>query len=219
MVDLPEIAPLLPLPDHVLLPFLPTPYRLFQPSHLSLARALLDKERRKRWVAVPRLEGEADAEGGGDDAPFSSLAVAARVHQLLPLASDHYLMLAEGRARVRLTEAESDLGFRLAWLQALPDEVDVLGDPDPDTVVRLARLLADHEGGSVLSIDSLLSDSPDAGVLAWRVAGAYLRDADQRQQILGLPNARARLQRIEEILEQTLQRSARRNGGPPVAED
>ena len=214
MVDLPEIVPIFPLPDHVLLPFLPTPYRLFEPAPVAMAQALLEKDRGKRWIVVPRLEPVVDGEVG-DSAPIAELAVAACVHQLLPLAGDQYLMLAEGRARVRLTEAESDLAYRLAWVTLAPDEEDSEGDLDPSEVLRLATLLVGREGGANLTVGGLTADRPDPAVLSWRVAGAYLRDADHRQEILGLASARARLERLEELLTTMLKRSARRNGGPP----
>ncbi len=213
-MDLPEIVPIFPLPDHVLLPFLPTPYRLFEPASVAMAQALLEKERSSRWIVVPRLESFLEGEVGGST-PIAEIAVAACVHQVLPLAGDQYLMLAEGRARVRLTEAESDLAYRLAWVTLVPDEEDFDGDLDPSDVLRLATLLVGREGGPNLTVGGLTADRPDPAVLSWRVAGAYLRDADQRQEMLGLTTARARLERLEELLTALLARSARRNGGPP----
>ena len=56
-LPLPSTVPIFPLGNHVLLPGLPMPYRLFEPRYLALGQMLLGLPTQARWLCIPCLTG------------------------------------------------------------------------------------------------------------------------------------------------------------------
>jgi Lon protease-like protein len=186
-VDLPATLPLFPLPDHVLLPGLPVPLRVFEPRYQALVADLMVLPDERRWLAVPRLaEGwQADYEGRPG---FLPIAAAARLRQVRRLDDGHSLIVVEGIVRCRLVEIAAVTPYRMAACSALPDEPfdhdeaahaeavsEVLG-----RVRHLARRVS--EGGDQFA--AWMSHAEVGDGLIDRLAAALISDPDLRQGYL-----------------------------------
>ena len=116
---LPTEVPLFPLPDHVLLPKVPAPYRVFEPRYRALVEHLLEQPEDHRWLSVPRLAPGWKSDYHGQP-PIHQVATLGRITTCEALAGGHYFILVEGVARIQLTESVSKHPFRTARVQVLP---------------------------------------------------------------------------------------------------
>jgi Lon protease-like protein len=178
---------LFPLPDHVLLPGLPVPYRVFEPRYRAMVEDLLELPAGERWLAVPRLRaGSADA-GAGAPA-FNAIATAARLEHVSPLPRGHYLIVVEGCERVRLEEVPSAHPYRLARADAWPDEQAPGEQPvvaeRVDTLFQLTSLLTCRLGSAGREVREAVRTAPDVSTQIYRLASLLVPDADLRQELL-----------------------------------
>lgn len=188
-----------PLPDQVLLPHWPVMFWLVEARYTAMARALLDRDERSRWIVVPRLAKGWQRDYHGNPA-FHEVAVVGAVRALAAVSPERYAMVIEGYARVRVVETDSELPYRLALIEDLPDMPDPAGEPDARVALQLAALGPRPQLCPETGIALLIEDEPDAQVLSWRLAASLIEDREEREAILLLPHARARLARVQELL-------------------
>lgn len=199
-MDLPAAIPLFPLPDHVLLPGVASPYRLFEPRYRALAAALDALPEASRFLAIPRLATSNLATEGGREqvAPVAALTIA---RQLTFQADGTWLLVAEGVARVALTPVICDTPFRQAAVTLLPDQPEDSGDLA--TLIDGVRGLASHfrlllgERGALL--DAVLVQ-PEPVLLIDQLGALLLGPADERQAFLEERRASARALRVRQVL-------------------
>ena len=186
-MNLPATLPLFPLPDHVLLPGLPVPLRIFEPRYLALVADLEALPEDQRWLAVPRLaEGwQTDYEGRP---AFLPIAAAARVRHVRHLPEGHVLIVVEGVARCRLTEVASSLPYRLATCERLPDDPydhdEVAYAEAVSEVLGRVRNLARRVGEGGDQLATWMSGGAVEDGLVDRLAAALISDPDVRQRFL-----------------------------------
>lgn len=194
----PEVLPLFPLPDHVLLPGVPTPYQVFEPRYRALVTDLLRTEERRRWLAIPRLLAPGKSTATGQPA-FEPVAAAARVLQIRPLEQRRFHIVVLGEHRVRLSEVPTDEPYRKATAEALElPGAQAVASTAP--AVRLAHAGLEHVtlelarvlGGEAEPLVGILAGLDDPEWLVWRLGGAVIQGADKRQAFLELPDLRAR---------------------------
>jgi Lon protease-like protein len=178
-MSLPDLLPLFPLPDHVLLPGVPASYRIFEPRYRTLVSELAERAPDDRWLAVPRLRPGWEEDYHGSP-PIHEIAAAALARRIEPLENGEFHLQVEGLERVTLSEVGSPHPYRLARPTRLPDEVEPQAELDAgmrlllDAVARLgdriqlapqelSRLLDAAEGGSRLvdRLGALLLSAPD----------------------------------------------------------
>jgi Lon protease-like protein len=186
-IQLPEVVPLFPLPDHVLLVGLPTPYRIFEPRYRALVDALLERPPSQRWLAVPRLEPgwQGDYEG----APaFSALAVTALVRNIRPLEDGQFMIIVEGMTRCRLEEVPSEHPYRMARplsLDDLPDQATADEIAAQLTVVMgQVDKLCQRLGPRAAILRPIIDNRADIQALVDRLGAALLGDLELRQAFL-----------------------------------
>ncbi len=195
---LPDAVPLFPLPNHVLLPGVPTPFRVFEPRYRELVGDLLALPEEHRWLAVPCLaQGwESDYQG---NPPIHRVAVAARILHSSELTEGQYFIAVMGEERCLLTEVASDRLYRRATLEPLPDVPE-----RPDEVERAL----DHLRAAAVVLFARLPDIPwnvrllverPAGpeALVYRLGALILPDAPDRQRLI---EERSVLARVEILL-------------------
>ncbi|MBA3698472.1 MAG: LON peptidase substrate-binding domain-containing protein [Planctomycetes bacterium] len=192
----PEVLPLFPLPDHVLLPGVPVPFRIFEPRYRTLIADLEARPEDERWLVVPRLMDGWKTDAAGRPL-FLPIAVAARLVRVQPLDPAESLIVVEGAQRIRLEEVTSDRPYRLAQWLALPDEIG----PSEATVLAAeqvlakVRILARRVGDGAEQLTEL-AEGDDRVLAADRLAALLLSDADVRQQYLECRNPTERLTRF-----------------------
>ncbi len=194
-MDLPATIPLFPLPDHVLLPGVASPYRLFEPRYRALAEALEGSPEPRRFLAIPRL-GIAD--GREQVAPVAALTIA---RQLTRQVDGTWLLVAEGIARIALTPVLCDTPFRQAAITVLVDQPEDLAGLT--TLIDGVRALASRFRGMLGERGALLDPvlmQPEPVLLVDQLGALLLGPADERQNFLEERRASARALHIRKVL-------------------
>lgn len=189
----PDVLPLFPLPDHVLLPGVPVPFRIFEPRYRQLIADLEALPEDERWLVVPRL-----ADGWKTDyhgrPRFLPVAAAARLVRVEPLDAAESLIVVEGVLRLRLEEIPSTKPYRLAHWTSMPDE-GVPGEAAliaAEQVLAKVRVLARRVGDGAEQLTELAAGD-DRVLAADRLAALLLSDPDVRQRHLENRNVTERL--------------------------
>ena len=190
-LTLPDRLPLFPLPNHVLLPGIVVPFRIFEPRYLTLFSDLLDKDPTERWLAVPCLGPGWETEYQGKP-PIVATAVASTLMRADHHPDGNLHILVEGHARCRLEEIPSEHPYRLARAHLLPPATDA-GDGFKGLIDDLAAL---PELGPIWG--RLAAAIPAAGDLfGWThlldvVGSLLLNEPHQRQAFLDCPTLAGR---------------------------
>jgi len=201
-LTLPAEVALFPLPDHVLMPGVPAPYRVFEPRYRTLVEDLLTVPDAERWICVPRL-----APGWKNDyhghPPIHPIATLGKVVTCEPLTGSHYFILVEGVARVRLAECTSDRPYRLACVEPLGDTTVLADIRDGrrriiEALSQAVYALSQIVGGSASDLTDALSDTSDIERLIYRLGAAAMDQPDERQALL---EERCLLQRTRIVLQ------------------
>lgn len=187
----PDEIPLFPLPDHVLLPGVPVPYRVFEPRYTRLVQDLLERPPAKRWLAVPRLAGDWESDYGGQPG-FHPIAVAARLARWRPDNDGEFVIAVEGVTRCILEEVVSAHPYRMARARAFPDR-DAGAGPTAQLRERLAEIdqglltLCGLLPSVVESVDAFMRDRTNPSLRLYRLAALLVPEPDDRQRLLELP--------------------------------
>jgi hypothetical protein len=203
---LPHSVRLFPLPDHVLLPEVRAPYRVFEPRYTAMVADLLALESADRWLAVPRLTNGWRTDYNGSP-PFERVATIARVEHIEPLPGSEYRIVVRGVGRVSLDEIPSDGPYRVARVEPLPDHP--VTDPEAlarayTTVVQLVASLATLVTGAASEILDGVAGSRDVETNVYLLGSQFLLNADWRQRFLESRDLVLRTVMLEDILAATL---------------
>jgi Lon protease-like protein len=197
---LPERLPLFPLPDHVLLPGIAVPFRIFEPRYRALFSDLLDRDPAARWLAIPRLAPgwEADYQGRP---PIVATTVAAWLRRADHHPDGNLHVVVEGHARIRLDEIPSDHLYRLARPHLVRPATDA-GSDFSDLVDGLATLPEMSALWGRLAASIPVADDVAGWTHLLDVVGALLlEDPDHRQALLDAPTLAGRAEVVRaEIL-------------------
>ena len=185
---LPAEVALFPLPDHVLMPGVPAPYRVFEPRYRSMVEDLLEMPEEERWIAVPRLALGWKSDYHGRP-PVNAIATLGRVVTCEPLIGSHYFILVEGVARVRLVECSSDRPYRLACIEPLRDTTtvaDLAGGRHQiiEALSQAVYTLSQIVGNTASDLTEALQDTSDIERLVYRLGAAAMDEPDERQALL-----------------------------------
>ena len=177
----PDVLPLFPLPDHVLLPGVPVPFRVFEPRYRTLIADLEARPEDERWMVVPRLVDGWKTDQYGRPL-FLPIAAAARLVRVQPLDPGESLIVVEGVLRIRLEEIASEKPYRLAQWVPLPDDVSLSDSAltAAEQVLAKVRILARRVGDGAEQLTELV-EGDDRVLAADRLAALLLSDADSRQ--------------------------------------
>jgi len=207
-MDLPDIVPLFPLPDHVLLLGLPRLYRMFEPRYRTLVDDLIGRDPAERWLALPRLAAgwEGDYHGRPEFHPHAALA---KARSIRPLANGEWEVIIEGVARCRLEERPSQHPYRLAAVEPLAD-LPVDAGAVTDGVAEVLGLVArvrERLGARGDALAPLLVNTEDGGALIDRLGSALLGDIQVRQAFLETRRLTERIELLRDGLAQVLRRA------------
>ncbi len=206
-VSLPPVLPMFPLPDHVLLPGVQVPYRVFEPRYRVLVRDLLERAPEERWMCVPRLAPGWRSDYHGRP-PFHEIATAGLIVASDELDNGHYFIVVEGVVRVALEEVPSGDPYRLASARIL---ADLPIGADADALVRVADSLVQAVYGLVAllgpggeDIADAISGDVEVTESIYRLAQAVIDDIEARHRLLEdrrvLTRARAVLDGITALM-------------------
>jgi Lon protease-like protein len=181
---MPDELPLFPLPDHVLLPGVPVPFRIFEPRYRTLVADLQALPQEQRWLAVPRLI-DGHARGPLSDPAFIPVAAAARLLRCKPLDDGQLMIVVEGIARCRLEERPSLRPYRCARCILLPDEIgsEEAARLAADEVLAKVRVLARRLGDGAERLAEMSAGEYHV-LTADRLAAILINDLEARQRHL-----------------------------------
>ncbi|MGM0578555.1 MAG: LON peptidase substrate-binding domain-containing protein [Myxococcota bacterium] len=216
---LPREVPLFPLPDHVLLPGVESPYRVFEPRYRALLQDLADAPEGDRWISVPRLAPGWKRDYHGAP-PFHDVAAIGRLGRCECLDDGHWFITVQGVARGRLVERPTDRPYRMACVEALPD-LHVEGDRAAlrltmERIVRAVQALGMLLGPTAQDLMAALSERPDLDRAVWRLAAGAIDGADERQRLLEERHPVRRAERVHQALVDLVGLAGRHCG--PMAE-
>lgn len=191
---------LFPLPDHVFLPDLPTPYRVFEPRYKQLIEDLLKLPENERWIAIPCID---DPVSPG----FCPISTVGKVVEIQDEDQGVYNILVRGVFRAKLTEISSQHPYRLARVRPWPD----LGYVDQSlvskrfaTIFQMVLTLNGFMPDTVRVVTQALRGSPDRSTLAYRLGSIFLSQTDLRLRLLEARNLEDRLAILEDALASVL---------------
>lgn len=201
---LPPSVPVFPLPDHVFLPGLPVPYRIFEPRYRALARDLLKLPPPERLLAIPRLTPGWRPEEYEFAPPFDPVATLGQVIHCAPLPDGAFHVVVQGLARVHLEELPTTGPYRLARPEPYEDDPPRPGERvgragGIDAVAQSALRLAKMIGPPAEELARLAADRSDEGRWIFSLGSVLLSDADERSRFL---TSRSPGERIDILLGQ-----------------
>jgi hypothetical protein len=200
----PERVALFPLPDHVFLPGVPAPYRIFEPRYRALVRDLLKLPPAERLLAIPRLTpGWRPEEYEGSPA-FDPVATIGPVIHCAPLPDGEFHIVVHGTARVRLEEMPSPALYRVARPEPYEDDPPRPGDraaraTGVDALAQSAQMLAKMIGPPAQELARLAADRADEERWIFGLGSVLLSDPDERTRFLV---SRSPVERIDILLGQ-----------------
>ena len=179
------------LPGAVLFPGTMMPLYIFEERYRAMLARALDSER--MFCIALMKPGVTEAETTDEFHHISGLGL---VRACVGRDDGTSHLILQGLGRVRFTGFEQAAPFRIASLQALPDEQ---GDSESTDQLRtkVLRLCARmHKKGVAVpeEFEAQLDKIPNAGQLTDVVAHTYLSDSFQKQELLEEPNIETRME-------------------------
>lgn len=116
---LPSVIPLFPLPNVVLFPGMPLPLHVFEPRY---RRMVADALGGQRVIGMTLLKPGWEADYHGRPAVYP-VGCAGRLETCDPLPDGRFEILLKGFARFRIREEHGGQPYRLASIDAHPEEV------------------------------------------------------------------------------------------------
>ena len=201
---LPNEVPIFPLPDHVFLPSIQAPYRVFEPRYRALVDWLLDRPEDDRWLAIPRLATGWQTDYHGAP-PFNPVATVGRMVSCETLRGGHFYIVVEGVARCRLSERVASEPYRIANVEPLPDlalvgdQIDVLRTR-MRAIVQTVYTLVQVLGPAASDLAGAAQDLSDPERALYRLAAGAVDDPEVRQAILEERLVHHRAGQVQEAL-------------------
>jgi ATP-dependent Lon protease len=209
MVPLPLVAvtelAMLPLFDTVVFPTTVMPMSITQPQAVGLVDEAVAA---KQLVGLIALGGARRKAYPDYLADCRRVGTAALMHRLLRLHDGTLRVAAEGLQRIAVVEWLAEGPYLRARVQPL---IEAAGEPPAELVAQVARqavaLVQRVQPGNA-ELHAQLADERDGQRLAFLVASSALPHLplDERQALLELPDATARLLRLDALLTQALSR-------------
>lgn len=198
-------VPLFPLRT-VLVPGLVLPLHIFEPRYRLMIRTLADAPEDERGFGIVAIRPGADPECDGVDALYP-VGTMARLTEVAPLPDGRYDIVTVGARRFSLESIDSTLPYMRAdvRLQSEPlghaQRAARLGRTAVDLLARYREVIA---GWGVIDMTALQHLPEDPVVLSYLVSSAVVTDLQERQELLGIPDAEQRLERVCEVLRREL---------------
>src|SRR5204862_2771908 len=201
-LEIPAEPPVLPLKETVVFPQSMTPLAIGQERSVKLVEDAVDGERLLALVTVKNPEVE---QPSWDD--LYEIGTAAVIHKLIRVPDGTLRILVQGVRRIRLDRRLHDNPYLVGQFSEVPDEVDE--SPEVEALTRNVQTLFGRVIASVpylpdeLELAAANVDDPNA--LSYLVASTLRIKTDEKQRLLELTEAGARLREISAILNRELE--------------
>lgn len=193
------VLPIFPLPDVTFFPHTFLPLHVFEARYRAMITDALARDRR---IVVVRLRPGFEAGYEGKPAVFA-VAGGGEIVNCERLASGRFNILVKGQWRLRIEgEVPADTLYRLVRARRLED-APVSGDVTA-VVSRIrssCKRLLEALDRPLDVLDGALGPEQEPGMIADRVAAAFLPDANLRQSLLETLDVGERLRRASAALD------------------
>jgi len=193
------VLPIFPLPDVTFFPHTFLPLHVFEARYRAMITDALARDRR---IVVVRLRPGFEAGYEGKPAVFA-VAGGGEIVNCERLASGRFNILVKGQWRVRIEgEVPADTLYRLVRARRLED-APVAGEVAAvvSRIRRSCKRLLEALDRPLDVLDGALGPEQEPGMIADRVAAAFLPDADLRQSLLETLDVGERLRRVSAALD------------------
>jgi len=193
------VLPIFPLPDVTFFPHTFLPLHVFEARYRAMITDALARDRR---IVVVRLRPGFEAGYEGKPAVFA-VAGGGEIVNCERLASGRFNILVKGQWRVRIEgEVPADTLYRLVRARRLED-APVAGEVAAvvSRIRRSCKRLLEALDRPLDVLDSALGPEQEPGIIADRVAAAFLPDANLRQSLLETLDVGERLRRVSAALD------------------
>jgi Lon protease-like protein len=184
---IPEAIPVFPLPDHVLLPGSPSPYRIFEPRYRGLMEYLLELPEAERWLAIPQLVPGSDVPYGGSP-PFHAVGTVARLLESQRNPDGTFHIIVGDGVRCRLEELPSSMAFRLAraepWADQPSDVPAAQIAASLEALRQVVAALAQALGPAARGLSALACEKGQRDVTVFRLGSVLIQHPQRRQEFL-----------------------------------
>src|SRR5204862_3169022 len=201
-LEIPNELPVLPLKETVVFPQSMTPLAIGQDRSIKLIEDAVDGERLVALVTVKSPEAE---QPGWDD--LYEVGTAAVIHKMIRVPDGTLRILVQGVRRIRLDRPLHEDPYLVGQFSEVPDEVEE--SPEVEALTRNVQTLFGRVIASVpylpdeLELAAANVDDPNA--LSYLVASTLRIKTDEKQKLLELTEAGARLREISAILNRELE--------------
>jgi Lon protease-like protein len=190
---LPGLLPLFPLPNVVLFPQMPMPLHVFEPRYRKMVADALDSH---RTIGMTLLQPGWEAHYQGRPAVYR-VGCAGVIEQSEPLEQGRYNILLRGTVRFRIREEHEGELYRLAAVEALPED---MGDTASLEAMR-RRVLAAIGKASDGPVSLVLQTELPHDVFVNALCQTLTLAPVERQSLLDCDTILARYARLLEILD------------------
>ena len=176
--------PVFPLPNHVVLPHINMPYRLFEERYKSLGAYLVEHQEDGLFIPCLSTGWESDYEG---QPAFEAYAVHCSIDAIEAAPSGDFALIITGGERYQLTETKSDHAFRFADAEKAPIQHDISEGALQQSLLGLATDFRSTMGGLGAPVDQLkqfLDNCKNSCELLNKMAHLLFSDPQLRQQFL-----------------------------------
>ncbi len=197
LITIPAEAPVMVLPEAVLLPNGVMPLRIFEPRYRAMLTWALEHD---RMFCIAQMK-PGISEAATDDQFFHTAGIGLISASVTQPDGTSHLML-QGIARVRFGGFTQAKPFRIARIRVLTPVVSDAEDADALADEIRAQCAVLRVNGVPLpdSFTAMLAKITDAGAFADAVAHSLISDAGERQRLLEEMDATERLRLISVIL-------------------
>lgn len=198
-LSIPDICGAMLLPNSSLFPHSGMPLHIFEPRYVQMLERALQEER--VFCVADILEPEDDS-----SLPDGTVGTAGLIRMAKKNEDGTYHCLLQGLVRVEFTEwVEAEgVDFHLANLEPLPD-ITISNKESKDFIEKLRN--ASNPAIEQLpelvrfSINSMLENIDDLGVLTDLLAQQLVKDESYRHELMAQPDVKQRIEILVEYLE------------------
>lgn len=211
--DLPELIPVFPLAEALLLPRGQMPLNIFEPRYMAMVDHAMAGDRIIGMVQPIAVSESEDEEEAGE---LFAVGCAGRITSYAETGDGRYMICLTGISRFRIVEEVEPLsGFRRCRVSAADFTTDFVEDAGSDTVDRTLlldtfRLYLDANHLEA-DWDSIEKASNETLVNALSMMSPY--GMAEKQALLEAPDLKTRSETLIALTEVSL---ARRSGGAPT---
>src|SRR5262245_35054600 len=198
---IPDVLPVLPLRDTVILPVTAVPLAVGQPRSLRLVD---DVMRGNRLLAlVAQRDGKAEPSSPDD---LHRVGTIGMIHQLARVPDGSVRLMLQGIERTRLLDWVGSEPYIVARIEAAPDQMAEAADVDAlrRAVLDIFRRMVAASSELPDELAAAADSFTDARHVVYFVASIVVADPTIRQELLETDPVTAKLRRLVDVLQREL---------------